>query len=104
MGGKTLKDRVFGLSTEVAALSERISNLIDINKKDQKEVIYKIDILCKKVNHQHTNHENRLQFLEDEHIKEKSKYAERARMFKWLSALLAASLSLVGILKALGII
>lgn len=104
MGKRTLTDRVIELTTGVATLSERVNNLITHDDESHTEILTKIDSICEKVNHQHSNHEKRIQSLELHEIADTNKYKGRMELFKWTTALLSAALTIVGILSAFKVI
>jgi len=92
------------LTSKVATLTERITNLIETTKNNKVETIGRIDILCDKVNHQFTEITKRVSRLEERDLAEINKYRGKVEIYKAATALLGFILAIVGILKGLGMV
>lgn len=95
----------------VARIDERLRGFTELNTEQHKEIIKKIegnrkeiDILCTHVNDENCKMNNRVTKLENKQIEADSRYKTRLQIYKSLSAILAVTLSILGILKGLGII
>lgn len=87
----------------LATLVERVDNLINGNRSEHQQITKDIKGLCDHVNEQHDKYEARLKKLEDDALKNKSMYAGRIQLFKWLSIFLAIASGAMALLHAVGL-
>lgn len=91
-------------SVKVAALTERLSNFMDVSRERHNELLTKVDTLCDKVNHQYTYQEKRIRNLENKQIAEVNKYKGRMELFKWATIALSVIVSCLTICQIFNVI
>ena len=97
-------------TTILARLEERLKGLTESNNKEHQDILNGIDKLCNHVNEEVEKlagkiqkGEERLNGLEKKDIATESKYKGRMELYKWLSGLMGITLSVIALLKALGL-